>query len=608
MKFIRDRKISTKICMIIVPITMLAILMLIQYSYQMNNLNKTEKAAYYDTLYTNSSLLLNADRDYYQAYVAEREIVLSGGTIDAETKKSLLNDYYENVSQVLERINTAVNNIKANTELYSEFKHSGTDLTMEQLYQEFMDEFNAWMKAYDPATGQGDPAAKSALFEEARDEINVMTEALDEYSLKSQENVEKYIKDSTVKLLLLFVIVAILVTILNAYILNYIRTNMRKLTLSMHALAEKDLTIEAHDSKSSDEIGVLAASIASLIHSLREIVTHMVKTAEQLSSASGVMRTNSDEVTASMNEIAKTVGEIAEGASNQAKDAEELVHEISNLGDAVGKSLDSAKELTDSSGKIKSASEDGLITVNELESITLQNQASFQSIFDIIDTTSENAGKIKEAIVLISDIAKKTKLLALNASIEAASAGEAGKGFAVVAEEIRRLSEQTKNSTNVIDSILGELSDNIQTAVNQSVIVKEAVNQQTVSVGETKNKYLMIVSELNSINRQIDTLGLVSRDMDHSRSKVADFGSNVSAISEEYAASTEETSATTEEVLAAMTNINQTGQEVDHLVIELKGIIDKFKLQDSAVDQVKSEIKAERKELPKLMLKRRKTQ
>jgi methyl-accepting chemotaxis protein len=470
--------------MIIIPITLTIVLLLIQYSQQMKNLNKTDKEAYYDTLYTNSSLLLNADRDFYQAYVAERELVLGKDALDEETKKSLVSVYNENVSQVLERMNTAKSNIQGNTELYSEFTHSGTSLNMEQLFQGFMEEFNTWQAAYDPATGKGDPTAKNALFEEARDEINSMTETLDEYSLKSQKEVDKYIKDSIIRLVLIVVIAAFLVTLLNVYIMRYIRINMKKLTENMHALAEKDLTIEAHDTDSSDEIGILAGSIASLIHSLREIIIHMVKTAQKLSEASGVMRSNSDEVTASMNEIAKTVCEIAEGASNQAKDAEELVHEISNLGEAVGKSLDSAKGLTDSSGKIKSASEDGLNTVIELENVTLQNQSSFQSIFNIIDTTSENAGKIREAIALISDIAKKTKLLALNASIEAASAGEAGKGFAVVAEEIRRLSEQTKSSTNVIDGILGELSDNIQTAVNQSVIVKEAVNQQAVSVGD----------------------------------------------------------------------------------------------------------------------------
>ncbi len=608
MRFIRNRKISTKIWMIIVPITLIAVFILIQYSYQMNKLNKTEKEAYYDILYTNSALLLNADRDYYQAQVAERELVLSETTLDNEAKKTLVDTYNENVSQVLDRINTAMANLKAYPEVYSEFIHSASGMTMNQLYENFLNEFNTWQQTYDPATGKGDPEAKNALFEESRDEINAMTELLDEYSVKSQKEVEQYIKDSMFKLIILIVIVCVLVTLLNLYIMKYIKNNMKKLTENMHALAEKDLTFDAHDTDSTDEIGILAGSIASLIHSLREIVTHMVKTSDKLSEASSAMRTNSDEVTSSMNEIAKTVGEIAEGASTQAEDAEELVHEISNLGEAVGKSITSAKELSDSSQKIQEASEDGLNTVNQLESITQQNQSSFQSIFEIIDTTSENAGKIKDAIVLISDIAKKTKLLALNASIEAASAGEAGKGFAVVAEEIRKLSEQTKNSTNVIDGILGELSENIQTAVDQSGIVKDAVRQQTISVEETKDKYLSIVKELNSINVQIDSLSAVSKDMDHSRSKVADFGSNVSAISEEYAASTEETSATTEEVLAAMTNITQIGQEVDGLVIELKGIIDKFKLQGSVVDMVKSEIKKEQKgfSISKLKLRKEK--
>ena len=60
---------------------------------------------------------------------------------------------------------------------------------------------------------------------------------------------------------------------------------------------------------------------------------------------------------------------------------------------------------------------------------------------------------------MIIDIASKTNLIAINASIEAARAGEAGRGFAVVAEEIRMLSEQSKDSVNTINAIVNEVKD-----------------------------------------------------------------------------------------------------------------------------------------------------
>ena len=578
MNFIRNRKIATKILILVVPIVLTACFVLFQYAYQVNRLSKEEEKIYYTTLYTNAALILNADRDYYQAKVAEQGLLLDTGALDEEAKSNLLKDYDENAGQVQERVDTAMANLSAEKEVYSEFTNSATGQTMEQLYQKFNSEFAEWKAMYDPKTGEGDPQAKEVIFEQCREELNSMTDLLDEYSAYAHQKMKHEINLSIYSLLASVIVVIVIISVMNMFIIRYIKINFEKLTGNMHALADKDLTFDAHDTNSKDELGVLANSIASLIQSLREIIMQMVKTSDQLAIASNSMRYNSDEVTSSMNEIAKTVGEIAEGASSQAEDAERLVTEISNLGEAVNKSLDSAQGLSKASSKIKIASENGLNSVNELEEITLQNQGSFQSIFNIIDTTSVSAGKIKEAITLISSIAKSTKLLALNASIEAASAGEAGKGFAVVADEIRKLSEQTRNSTASIDGILGELSDNIQTAVNQSAVVKDAVIKQTVSVNDTKNKYMAIVQELETINNEIEMLNGISNEMEHSRAKVADFGSNVSAISEEYAASTEETSATTEEVLAAMTNINQIGQEVDMLVVDLKSIIDKFKI------------------------------
>ena len=80
-----------------------------------------------------------------------------------------------------------------------------------------------------------------------------------------------------------------------------------------------------------------------------------------------------------------------------------------------------------------------------------------QSTSDSATVLFDNTSKITDILDDINSVAGQTNLLALNASIEAARAGESGKGFAVVAEEIRKLSEQSKESAVSIQEILNGL-------------------------------------------------------------------------------------------------------------------------------------------------------
>lgn len=578
MSIIRNLKVAQKLALLTIPTILITIFFLVQLGYQSNRISNMAKDTYYDKVYVNAAAILNADRDMYQAAIAEKTLALSGSTLFADTKTALLTEYTDNSGQVLERVNEAVKNLKKDKELYQNFKHSKSKLTLNELYEKFKIDYDKWKAAYDPATGMGSIDKKGTYFQNTRDDLNSMTELLDEYSAYITEKTQKDITNYIIKLIIIISVVVIAFFLFAGYVTLYLKKNIEKLTSDMNLLSENDLTFIPHSTRSKDELGGLANSISSLIYSLREIVGKLSQTSEKLADSSKTMRMNSDEVTTSMHEIAKTIGEIAEGASSQADDAQHLVEEIQNLGGAINSSNESAKKLSDASEMIMVASREGLDSVNQLEDITIQNQSAFQSIFTIIETTSKNASKIGEATAMISGITNQTKLLALNASIEAARAGETGKGFAVVAEEIRKLSEQSSRSTMLIDQMLGELNEDIQKASQQSNMVKEAVNVQTSRVSDTKDKYLAIANVLNNINEEISALDSVSKNMEHSRAVVSDFGSNVSSISEEYAASTEETSATTEEVLAAMTTINQIGQEVDNLVNELKDLIDKFKI------------------------------
>jgi methyl-accepting chemotaxis protein len=592
MNFIRNRKVSFKLWLVLLPTLLMSLGAVARLSILVNDAHENAKSLYYDIIYQNATLILNADRDLYQASLAETELLLAGDSADEATRKQLLSTYTDNTLQALDRVSTAMDNLHDKKEIYTDFKDSEVQMSLSELYTQFTDLYTQWVAAYNPETGDGSLESignKLQLFEQTRAVLDQITITLDSYGMQADKELRSEVIGEIVKLSAGMIAVIILIAVVAVFIIRYLKNNIEKLTGNMDALADNDLSIEAYDANSKDELGALSSSIGKLVMSLRAIITQVIKTSEQLAIASTSLRTNTNEVTSSMNEIAKTVGEIAEGASTQAEDAQQLVEEISNLGGAIHRSTESASELSGASQKIMVASQSGLESVNQLEEITTKNQAAFQSIFDIIDTTSIKATRIGEASALISDISKKTKLLALNASIEAASAGEAGKGFAVVADEISKLSEQSKKSTMVIDEMLNDLMANINAANSESKNVKDAVKLQTNSVNDTKDKYMSIVGALENINREIGELDEISRNMEQSRGIVADFGSNVSAISEEYAASTEETSATTEEVLAAMMNINQVCVEVDTLVLELKGLVDKFKIAEDNIETTKKE-------------------
>lgn len=216
--------------------------------------------------------------------------------------------------------------------------------------------------------------------------------------------------------------------------------------------------------------------------------------------------------------------------------------------------------------------------MNNLATITQDNQNAFESIFTLISATNQSAQKIGEASDLISSIAQQTNLLALNAAIEVASAGEAGRGFAVVADEIRKLAESSTQSTAVIDNMLEELKKSTDRANTESNSVREAVVLQAASVKETQDKYSTIMETIRSINKEIEDLDQVSREMDRYRAAVMDLVNGLSAVSEENAASTEEASAVSDQVFTSMDNIEGISGEVDRLVVSVKKLTEGFKL------------------------------
>lgn len=330
--------------------------------------------------------------------------------------------------------------------------------------------------------------------------------------------------------------------------------------------------------KKKDEVGVLTRALQEIIDSLRSVIAEVNESAELVSAASEQLTASSTESAGTAEEVSKTIEEIATGASNQAKSVEEGSNKASMLGEIIEKDQDYLKKLNESSNQVTTLVENGLAEIQELSVITEQANSATTDIYDIIIKTSKSSESIGQASDVISSIAGQTNLLALNAAIEAARAGEAGKGFAVVAEEIRKLAEQSSESTSYIDTIVRELQENSNSAVRTIESVKEITEKQTKSVALNKDKFYAISVAMKNAEQGVMELNLSGEEMEKMKTEILDTLKSLSHIAEENSASTQEVAASMEEQTASIEQISGSSQELSGLAQSLQDLIRKFRI------------------------------
>ena len=196
-------------------------------------------------------------------------------------------------------------------------------------------------------------------------------------------------------------------------------------------------------------IGIVASLVArSIAKPLLYAVDELARTASQISSVTTQLAASGAETAASISETTTAVEEIRQTA---------VV------------SREKARGVEQAADETVQYSESGRHAVEETVGGMSAIQARMETIAERVVKLSEQCQTIGQIVIAIKDFADQSNLLAVNASIEAAKAGEEGRGFAVVAQEVRSLSEQSKEATSQVQAILSE----IQKATSATVMATE---------------------------------------------------------------------------------------------------------------------------------------
>ena len=215
----------------------------------------------------------------------------------------------------------------------------------------------------------------------------------------------------------------------------------------------------------------------------------------------------------------------------------------------------------------------GLDSVQRLNAQSQDVDAANKKIIQSVENLVDNAAKVNSITNQIFEISKQTNLLALNAAIESSRAGEAGKGFAVVANEVRQLADETRNLTENIQKIVGELQQNGKEAQNTVDVVVKAAQTEQELISMVNSQFTAIEHSMKGLDENVVEITKKIEEILHSNNSIVESITDISSVSEEVAASAqespsigEETKQKAERAIELMNELKDTVRAVDKYI------------------------------------------
>ncbi|HBE16049.1 MAG TPA: chemotaxis protein [Cyanobacteria bacterium UBA11149] len=296
--------------------------------------------------------------------------------------------------------------------------------------------------------------------------------------------------------------------------------------------ARGDLTVQAE--VTADVLGAVADSFNLTIQNLREIVQQVKDAARK--------------VTKGSNDSESFARALSSDALRQAEELAVTLNSVQVMTDSIQRVAEAAREAEDVAHSASATALKGGEAVERTVAGILQIRETVAETTRKVKRLAESSQEISKIVAVISSIASRTNLLALNASIEAARAGEAGRGFAIVADEVRQLADRAAKALKEIEQIVLQ----IQSETSSVMTAMEEGTQQVIDGTKRAEQAKRSLEDIIQVSNRIDAL---VRSIKADTVEQTDTSRAVAQVMQSVELTAQETSQEAQRVSSALQNL-----------------------------------------------------